>query len=160
MTLRTRTVFGVCVITALGWQVWCITSAPLYDRLQTAYLSQAEQFVVGGDFATAREYLAQTMAIAPNDAAQHLSETIDQIAVDPYQERAYMVAHGNEARAAVLDQVLRDYSTPKDMLIAAVQLYSANEPRLADVLVSKAIAIDPTYSGLEQVKEYANNHAS
>ena len=160
MTLTTRTILGVCIISALGWQVWHVVSAPLHERLQSAYITYAEQSVVNGDFATARAYLAQATAIAPSDAAQQLVMTIDQIAVDPYQERAYMVAHGNEARAAVLDQVLQDYSTPKDMLIAAAQLYSVNETRLADTLLNKAIAIDPSYSGIDPVKEYAKNHAS
>lgn len=159
-TSNIRTLIGLVVITALGWQVWSLVTRPLNQRLQGAYLDRAQQAVTGGDITQARQLLAEANAIRPSDQVQNLSETIDQIAADPYKERSYMTAHGNEARATLLDSVIKDYDTPKAALEAAAKLYAAHEPRLADILLHKATAMDPNYSGVTMMHDYVETIGS
>lgn len=151
-----RLYFGFAIITVLGTQVWSLVSTPLNNRLFDTYFNRAEQSVIEGDFETARGWLAQATEIRDDTRVNDLSSTINQIAVDLQQERAYMAKHGNTERVTLLDTVLQKYDSPKELLEAALTLYGQHEPRLAELLVHQAELLDAEYVGITLARDYVS----
>lgn len=147
---------GIFVVTLLGWQVWGMAKKPLNERLYTAQLAQVDQEMKLGEWAKAQDALKSAASLGlHSDVIIQKQQQIESISSSAEIERSYMKQVGNLERVTLLDQVLNDYSNPKEMLDAAGYLLSRRELRLAQILIDQAAQTDPNYSGLDQINNYA-----
>lgn len=155
MSLFLRLLTAFTITTVLIWRVAGVVAQPVHARAAANYLALAERQMTQADWEAARQSLNKA-ADYKGDALQvaQMRANLDRVSNDLFAERDYLISVGNSHRAELLVRLLDDYDSPKALLDEALQMFISGEERYAAVMLERARALDPTYSGLTQVEEY------
>lgn len=130
-------------------------AAPWRNRRLAQVVARVEQALCYEQPATAERLMTTAAKINPGVAEEQLRplrERSQTIQTDMAAAREFFAECGNQDRVAVIDDVTRQYSTPKEALERAVALSRQGEAGYAQQLLKLATSLSPDYSGLEEVR--------